>query len=98
MIYSGTFVVLAICFNMLWRYASHNHRLLDKNADKQTVDAISKQYMFGPLFYVVTLIVAIINVPASIILNFALAIFFALPGRSPAKSRQETQEKEEVGA
>jgi uncharacterized membrane protein len=88
MIYSGTFVVLAISFNLLWRYASHNHRLLDKNADKQAIDAISKQYMFGPLFYVVTLLVAIINVPAGIILNFALALFFALPGRSAAKSRQ----------
>ena len=48
-IYSGTSVILAICFNLLWRYASYHNRLLGKNADTRAVMAISRQYLFGPL-------------------------------------------------
>lgn len=80
-LYSATFVLLAIVFNTLWRYASHNNRLLDKRADRRAVAAITKQYRFGPLLYLVALALAFIYAPASIIWNLLLAIFFALPGR-----------------
>lgn len=80
-IYSGTFVILAICFNALWRYASYHNRLLGKNVDTRSVEAISRQYVFGPLCYLIAFGLAFINTPASILFNFALALFFAVPGR-----------------
>ncbi len=83
LLYSGTMVILAVCFNLLWRYASYHNRLLDKNADTRAVRAISRQYWFGPLTYLVAFILALFNTPASLILNFLLALFFALPGRPP---------------
>src|SRR6266702_4770235 len=52
-IYSGTFLVMACCFNLLWRYASYHNRLLGKNVDTGSVKAISGQYLFGPLLYLV---------------------------------------------
>ena len=79
-IYSGTSVILAICFNLLWRYASYGNRLLAKNADTRAVRAISRQYLFGPLSYLIVFGVAWKSTPASIILNLLLALFFALPG------------------
>jgi uncharacterized membrane protein len=82
-VYSGTYVILACCFNLLWRYASYHNRLLGKNVDTRSVEAISRQYLFGPLCYLIALGLAIINTPASIIFNFALALFFAVPGRPP---------------
>ena len=82
-IYSGTFFVMACCFNLLWRYASYHNRLLGKDADTRAVAAISRQYLFGPLFYLITFGLAFINVPSSIILNFLFALFFAVPGRPP---------------
>src|SRR5262249_6341909 len=50
--YSGTFIVIAIIYNVLWRYASHNRRLLSRSADPLIVETITRQYRFGPLFYV----------------------------------------------
>src|SRR5712691_7499326 len=47
LLYSGTMVILAICFNLLWRYASYHNRLLGKNVDTRAVRAISRQYWFG---------------------------------------------------
>ena len=82
-VYSGTLFLTACCFNLLWRYASYHNRLLGKDADARAVAAISKQYLFGPLVYLITFALAWISTPATIIVSFALALFFAVPGRPP---------------
>jgi uncharacterized membrane protein len=96
LIFSGTYVILACCFYLLWNYASYRNRLLGKETDSRAVAAISRQYMFGPLLYLITFGVAFINVPACIILNFILALFFALPGRSLGLLPKEDEDKEET--
>ncbi len=87
LLWNGTFILLAVFFNLLWRYAAHENRLLDKKADQQAVEAITRQYRFGPLFYVVSFGLAWISVPASIAFNLFMAVFFAFPGRKPRSPR-----------
>ena len=82
-IYSGTFVLMACCFNLLWRYASYHNRLLGKDVDSRAIQAISRQYLFGPLVYLIAFALAWVSTPATIIASFALALFFALPARPP---------------
>lgn len=93
-IYCGTFLLMACCFYLLWRYASYNNRLLGKDVDTRAVKAINRQFMFGPFPYLVTFILAWINTPACIIANFALALFFALPARSPRQLRASNSSTE----
>jgi uncharacterized membrane protein len=81
MIYSGTFVVIAIFFNLLWRYASYQNRLLDPRADPRAVQSISQQYAFGPLLYLLAFGLAFVSALASLVMNMLLALFFAIPGR-----------------
>ncbi|MDQ6660862.1 MAG: TMEM175 family protein [Chloroflexota bacterium] len=81
LVYSGTFVLIAVFFNLLWYYASYKNRLLDTNADLYAVRAISRQYLLGPLLYLIIFGIAWISAPASIVLSLLLAIFFALPIR-----------------
>ena len=95
LLYSGTMVILAVCFNLLWRYASYHNRLLDKNADTRAVRAISRQYWFGPLPYLVAFILALFNTPASLILNFLLALFFAIPPRLPRPVSEQSYQPSE---
>src|SRR5947208_16128082 len=83
LLYSGTNVILAICFNLLWRYASYHNRLLGKDADTRAVMAISRQYLFGPLLYLIAFGLAFVSVATSIIFLLLLALFFALPPRLP---------------
>ncbi len=78
--YSGIFVVIAIFFNRLWRYASSGNRLLDPNADPVAVQRISRQYLFGPLLYAIAFVLAFVNVQLSLLMSLLLALFFALPG------------------
>src|SRR5207245_3141104 len=95
LLYSGTMVILAICFNLLWRYASYHNRLLGKNVDTRAVKAISRQYWFGPLPYFVAFILALFNTPASIILNFVLAFFFAITPRLPRSLYEQSYQPSE---
>ncbi len=90
-LYSGTCCVMACCFNLLWRYASHNGRLLGKDINHDAVRTINKQYALGPFLYIIAILLALISIPASVIFNFILALFFALPDRvrRPDESQQE---------
>ena len=76
-LYHGTYFAIAVFFNILWRYASRH--LLGKEADAAATDKISAQYALGPLLYLVCIALTWVNVPVSLLLNVALAVFFALP-------------------
>src|SRR5262249_45424971 len=56
--FSATFVIIALLYNLLWRYAAHNGRLLGPSPNRTAVETISRQYLFGPLVYGVALVLA----------------------------------------
>jgi uncharacterized membrane protein len=80
LLYNATFIVIAICFNLLWRTAAVNDRLLQPHADPRAVQRIFDAYRYGPLGYVAAFLLAFASVTASIALDLALAVYFALPG------------------
>jgi uncharacterized membrane protein len=92
-LYSGTCLIMACCFNLVWRYASYRNHLLGKNVDSRGVAAISQQYLFGPFLYLIIFGVAWVNTPACITLSFILALFFALPGRSLRSMSEKVEMK-----
>jgi uncharacterized membrane protein len=75
--YNGVFVVIAVFFNVLWRYAV-SHQLLDKSLESSAA-MISRQYAVGPWMYMLCMVLAFVDVRASLALNVALAIYWALP-------------------
>jgi uncharacterized membrane protein len=90
--FDATFVFIAIFFNLLWRHASSPKRqLLDPKADhsEMKVRNISSRYAVGPIAYLTCLGLAWISVPASLVLNFALVCYFAVPPSNvvPVKNR-----------
>jgi uncharacterized membrane protein len=89
--YNATFVVIAIFFNLLWRYAVARN-LLDKSVSAAYAENITRQYAVGPIVYLLCFGLAWINVRASITLNGTLALFFALPA-SMVRKRQTPPNK-----
>ncbi|MGI8857432.1 MAG: TMEM175 family protein [Thermomicrobiales bacterium] len=77
--YAGTFLLMAIAFNLVWRYAAHDRRLLARNVDMRLVSIINKQFQIGPVPYVLCVVVALINAIAGFALIIALAVYWALP-------------------
>jgi uncharacterized membrane protein len=92
-VFNGTYFVIAIFFNVLWKHAVRAG-LLDAGT-LESAGSISRQYAVGPMSYLVCLALSALNVPASLALNLALAVFFALPpriaGTGPVKMHSATK-------
>lgn len=86
-VYSGFYVLLAVFFNLLWRYAAYRNRLLRPDSDQTFIRTINRQYTLGPLFYLIAFALAFVNVSASVGICLLLALFFALPTVSDSSSR-----------
>lgn len=85
-LYSGTFLVMAVAFNLLWRYASYNHRLLSKIVTAAQVESINRQYLVGPTFYGLAFILSFVDVTTSLLLTIALAVFYAITASMSRRS------------
>lgn len=81
LVYAGWFVLVAITFNSLWRWARHAN-LLRLDADPAAVSGISKRFNLGPPSYLVLFVIAIVFPIASIIGTGALAVIYVLPNQN----------------
>jgi len=84
-VFNGTYFVIAIFFNVLWHHAVRGG-LLDSET-QESANSISRQYAVGPIAYLACFLLSWISVPASLAVNIALAVFFAIPPRLQSFSR-----------
>ena len=84
-VFNGTYVVIAIFFNLLW-YHAVNGGLLDPAAT-ESASSISKRYAIGPVSYLGCLGLTWVSVPASLVVNIALAVFFAMPPKGISRAK-----------
>ena len=82
-VFNGTYVLIAIFFNVLWHHAV-NGGLLDSGT-MESARSISRQYAVGPIAYLVCFGLTWVSVPLSLAINVILAVFFAIPARAPKK-------------
>ena len=75
LVYAGSFFVLAIVFNVMWRYAVHV-RIVE---DHLNVGAITRQYAVGPILYAILVGVAFFDAEWCLVLSALFALYFALP-------------------
>ena len=85
--YGITLTSTAVLFNVLWRYAAHERRLLRHDAEQKVVDGIGRSYLVGPLLYLAATLVALVNPIASAGVYVAVGVFYVLEssifGRRP---------------
>ena len=74
-VYAGSFFVLAIIFNLMWRHVVRARLCVDH----LDVQAITRQYAAGPILYAILMGVAAINGVACLLLSAAIAFYFLLP-------------------
>ncbi|TLZ62912.1 MAG: DUF1211 domain-containing protein [Methanobacteriota archaeon] len=77
-IYSGTFLILSIVWNGLWRYSSSGHRLLGSDVTDQQATTITRQYYVAPLFYALALGVSFVSGLASVVIILLVAAFYGI--------------------
>jgi uncharacterized membrane protein len=86
--YSATFIAIAVLYNLLWHRAADGDRLIVGGVDRRTIDTISRQDLAGLVLYVAAFLLALVDARASVLLNAALALFFAFTGRVTPPARQ----------
>jgi uncharacterized membrane protein len=79
LVYGGTFLFTAVFFNAIWHYAAWNRRLLFPKVSDTRIRKRSIRYIFGPVFYGLTLPVAIVSPLAALGTYVFLAAIYLLP-------------------
>jgi uncharacterized membrane protein len=80
-IYSGTLIIIAILYQLLWNSIIGRRRLLAENVDQAEVSLITRQYRIGAAFYVVAFALAFVSPALSVAVTAGLAVFFAFTGQ-----------------
>lgn len=76
LLYGITLTALSVMFNVLWRYAAHNNRLLKEEVDPRTLEGINRSYLFGPTSYTIATLVALVSPQVSAGMYAAIAVFY----------------------
>jgi len=75
--YSGVFFLLSVAWNVLWRYASKEHRLLSRVVTNEDIKRLDRDFDLGVLLYVSAFALAFVNGLASFVAVLASAVFWA---------------------
>ena len=74
--YDATFIVMAILYNVWWRYARTGRRLIVNEVPDARLRAIDRAFYPGVPVYVLCFVVAIFSPLASVILTLVTAAFY----------------------
>ena len=81
-IYAAGFLLLGVAWNLLWRYAYTDRRLIAREVSAAEIKAFTGNFYVGPIFYAAALVVAFFSGIASVLLILAVAVFYAVGSRS----------------
>jgi uncharacterized membrane protein len=84
LVYAGTFVMVAVAFNVLWHEIRTRPGVLRPDVDAWTVAAISRSYRLGVPGYAVAVVGAVINPALGMGVIVVLTIVYLLPSSSGA--------------
>ena len=82
---------MSIMFNLVWRYAAQNKRLLDPRVNEQAIERATRNYLVGPIVYGVATLIALANAWASLAIFAALAAYWLLPGTGPRATALDSE-------
>jgi uncharacterized membrane protein len=78
-IYAGTLIITGLALDLIWWYASHNHRLVDKNIDPKLVTFVHQRTLLAPVIYLVAIGLSFISLFVAKLCFVAVALLYILP-------------------
>ncbi len=96
-LYSANMSLIAVGFNLTWRWIAHDARLLHEAVDLAAARAASRRYSLGLVVYPVTIALSFVSAPITLAVHGVLAIFYAidqLPGLTAAGDGVAREEAE----
>jgi uncharacterized membrane protein len=77
-VYSGTFLLEALAWNLLWQYAIRHPGVLARTIGDAEIKTTTRQFIFGPMLYVVAFIAAFFSGIASLAIILIVLTIYAL--------------------
>ena len=93
-VYSGTFLFVALAWNLLWQYTIRYPGILANSVSDAGIKKTTRQFIFGPVLYVVAFIAAFFSGIASlaiILVVLAIYAFFAAITTTGGRSVESVQ-------
>lgn len=81
MIYAGWFFVIALCFQLVWRYVLRHRSLLRASVTDEHIRQINQQYRKGPPVYLIAVLFALVSPLLSVLITLGVALWYAIPPR-----------------
>jgi len=88
-LYAAGLLLPAMSWNLMWIYASHNYRLIDRRLAPLFVQSLSRQYLLSCALYSVALIASLLNAVISLLICVGLTLLYLLPPKPPVYLSQE---------
>lgn len=79
--YAGTFVLIAVAYNLLWRAATRGRSLTRSHVTEEAIAAFTRGYRVGVPGYLVATAAAFVNVLLSVGICAALAVYWIVVSR-----------------
>lgn len=79
LVYSGTMLVMGLCYSTIWRYVKHTPALLNNAINEWVVWPMGGRNQFGIPIYFLAFVLAIWSVAASLLFIVLGAVWYALP-------------------
>src|SRR5213080_1208400 len=76
-VYSGTFLFVALAWNLLWQYAIRHPGVLASSVSDAEIKTTTRQFIFGPTLYVVAFVAAFFSGIASLAINLIVLAIYA---------------------
>jgi uncharacterized membrane protein len=74
--YAVTMLLMAVIYNIWWRYARHGRRLIADGVSDVQLGAVDRAFNPGLIAYGLVLVLAFISPLASVILTLLIAVFY----------------------
>jgi uncharacterized membrane protein len=76
-VYSGTFLFVALAWNLLWQYAIRHPGILASSVNDAEIRTTTRQFFFGPMLYVVAFVAAFFSGIVSLAINLVVLAIYA---------------------
>ena len=84
LVYAGTFVAIAVAFNIVWAQVRRGRGVLRPDVSQRSVASITRSYRLGPPGFLVAFLAALINPAWGMAVIIALVALYLLPSSSGA--------------
>jgi uncharacterized membrane protein len=77
--YAGILALIGLTLDAIWRYASHDHRLVDPNIDPQLVAFVHRRVLIAPIVYLISIAISFVSTTVAELLFAVVAVLYIVP-------------------